>query len=385
MTSHSTKPTHSPLTAAVIIGCAFFYFLIFAQFGFLHHLTMLETKTNLIELILGFMGVGGIIGSITTARRFEIQHANNWLVAGFVGCGLSAIVAIIAISIWLQFLVALLVGLFLGSLTVAIVPLARALVSQNRIGLYISLGVGGAYFLSNVPQLFKRTGEDHCLLGAIACCIGVVATLSFARIHKDALSAQTVTQKTHDCLFRTSGVLTITGMFLALIWLDSAAFYLIQESSQLKAISWTTDAQLWLNACFHFLFALVGGWCLDRGWLFALLVASFALLVTGTWLLKDSSGTLSLVYTELYVAGVSLYSSGLVAYGALAPENKEFWSIRARAGVVFSVGGWLGSGLGIGMARDLNKVPISFMVIVAGFVLFCSFITWSTASSRKQS
>ncbi len=111
------------------------------------------------------MGAGGIIGSITTARRFEIQHATSWLVTGFVGCGLSAIVAIVATNIWLQFLVALLVGLFLGSLTVAIVPLVHALVPPTRIGLYASLGVGGAYFLSNIPHIFKRLGEDHCLLG----------------------------------------------------------------------------------------------------------------------------------------------------------------------------------------------------------------------------
>ncbi len=120
-------------------------------------------------------------------------------------------------------------------------------------------------------------------------------------------------------------------MFLALIWLDSAAFYLIQESSILKSISWSTDAQLWVNACFHFLFAMIGGWWLDRGWLFALLVVSFVLLVTGYWLLKSSSGTLSLVYTQVYIAGVSLYSSALVAYGALAPEKKAFWSVRATS------------------------------------------------------
>ena len=158
----------------------------------------------------------------------------------------------------------------------------------------------------------------------------------------------------------------IATLFLALIWLDSAAFYIIQNSDSLKAISWSTDADLWRNASLHFILALLGGWILDRGWLFSGLFLSFVLLEAGAWCLGHGTAAAGMA-TLLYVSGVSIYSTALVAYGALAPERVGSWRISARAGLVFALGGWFGSGMGIGMARDLKGIPGMFLAI-AGLV-----------------
>jgi len=141
----------SSISVVAITGCAFFYFLIFAQFGFLHRLSQIETRANLIEMAMLAMGIGGIVGSIWAARRFLMESAQTWVIRGFIGCGLAGVGSILSSNIWIQLAIALSVGFFLGSLTVSIVPLIRALLPERRIGFGTGIAIGGAYFLSNIP------------------------------------------------------------------------------------------------------------------------------------------------------------------------------------------------------------------------------------------
>jgi hypothetical protein len=367
--------TKIPCLGALIVGCVFFFFLIFAQFGFLHRLAGIEARENLIEMAMFAMGFGGIASSVFTARRFRIADSKSWLIVGFVGCGLAALLSIVTTNIWIQLGVAVVVGLSLGSLTVSVVPTLRALVPAGRIGVWASLGVGGAYLLSNAPAVFRSSAEGHCLLGALACSIGVVVALSVPALKEGSLKEFDSPVSSDWAFFETKGAIIIASLFLALIWLDSAAFYIIQNSEELKLMSWNTDIDLWVNACIHLLLALVGGWLLDRGWLFSMLIVSFVLLGAGAWSLQHGIAEGG-VGTVFYVSGVSLYSVALVAYGALAPERLCSWSISARAGLVFALGGWFGSGMGIGMARDLKGIPDVFFAFAGLLVIGCLLGRW---------
>jgi len=63
----------------------------------------------------------------------------------------------------------------------------------------------------------------------------------------------------------------------------------------------------------------------------------------------------------LYTTGVSLYSAALVYFPA---RGGRVWPVA----LLFAIAGWIGSAMGIGMAQDLNAVPLPFL-IAAGVVV----------------
>jgi cytochrome c oxidase cbb3-type subunit 2 len=367
MTKGTHKPKETaPVKAALLVGCTFFYFLIFAQFGFLHRLTEIDPEKKFLEITMLTMGLGGVLGTIRAARRFNLKTAKAWLVSSFITCGVAASLSGLMTIPSAILLIALIVGLSLGILTVSIVSILRSLIPSGQIGIWTSLGVGSAYFFANIPPIFRFSTSDHCIASALACIGGALLAMTLPAGSQSP--SQETPSSTPIVLFRSGGAWITVTLFFLLIWLDSAAFYTIQETETLKASSWGETFQLWSNAIIHLVFALLSGWLLDRGRLFSLLITSLLFLVSGIWFLQSGSSIPSWLAVSLYVAGVSLYSAGLVSYGALSPEKKTLWTIPARAGMVFAIGGWIGSGMGIGMAKDLHRVPISFIL----FALICS-------------
>jgi cytochrome c oxidase cbb3-type subunit 2 len=152
-----------------------------------------------------------------------------------------------------------------------------------------------------------------------------------------------------------------TGVFLALVWMDSAAFYIIQHTPALRAGTWGGGGSLWLNAAIHFMVAAVTGLGLDRGWLGRVAVGAWAALAGACWLLAGAGRSLAGAEV-LYTTGVSLYSVALVYYPA---SSGRVWV----AGGLFAVAGWLGSALGIGMAQDLHAVPPWFVGAAGAVVI----------------
>ncbi|EDY82125.1 hypothetical protein VDG1235_1745 [Verrucomicrobiia bacterium DG1235] len=114
---------------------------------------------------------------------------------------------------------------------------------------------------------------------------------------------------------------------------------------------------------------------MDRGYVFGVLVVAFLFLEGGAYLLEHG-GEFSVFATPLYVVGVSLYSACLVGYGALAAEGGSRWRISSRAGVVFALGGWFGSAMGIGMARDMRSVPVAFLLVALLLALSALLARW---------
>ncbi|MGZ8940553.1 MAG: cbb3-type cytochrome c oxidase subunit II, partial [Limisphaerales bacterium] len=69
-----------------------------------------------------------------------------------------------------------------------------------------------------------------------------------------------------------------------------------------------------------------------------------------------------------YPAGVSVYSACLVAFPAFGPITTRRAQIAWVGAVLYAVSGWICSGLGIGMAQNLNEIPWQFVVVSAGLI-----------------
>lgn len=343
------------------VACTFFYFLIFAQFALLHRIEDIDTSNDWLRPIMLLMGLGGLVGSGLVWKLYSEAMLRTLLSAGFVGCALFAFLSVSFQGIAVFLLIGLAVGVSLGILTVSIVLLLERMFASGTVGMAAGLGTGVAYFGSNVPYLFQQDAITQCLAAGGVALLGflVVLGIDFAKFplfgESHSKSASSFTQ-------RERGYPIVIALFFVLVWLDSAAFYVIQEVESLKSITWEGDGQLWANATLHFVAAIASGIALVRGWLLGVLGIAGALLVLGTMCLKVEYNFAFSLASGFYVVGVSLYSTALVGVAALFKPTKG-WSTVKRGALLFGIAGWIGSGLGIGMARDLGKVPNSFLVI----------------------
>lgn len=345
-------PAHRPelWRAAWAVAATYGYFLLFAEFAFLRHArTALGDGGNL-RLVMAALGVGGVAGSVMALRGFRPDNFVARLKWSYAACAGVAVLAPLATGLGPILLIAAGIGLTLGWNTVTLASGLRALLPPGRLGWGIGLGTGTAYAFCNVPAVFTATLPVQAGISA-----GLVAVAAVA-LHR----ARPVWNAPAAC--PTPVVWRWVGVFLALVWLDSAAFYIIQQTPELHGATWAGAVRLWGNALVHLGAALVAGALLDRGhlrgaagaaWL-ALAVACLALGAATPW---PATGL-------LYAAGVSLYSTALVYFAA---RDGRPWVAAA----VFAVAGWVGSALGIGMAQDLQGVPGVF-VLASGIGLMCA-------------
>ncbi len=104
-------------------------------------------------------------------------------------------------------------------------------------------------------------------------------------------------------------------ILLALVWMDSAAFYIVQHTTALRDVTWGNPAALLANALTHLTAAIAAGWLLDRGWRDALAAVAIVALAVACLMINGAlDGGVSAVW--FYTAGVSLYSTVLVDYPA---------------------------------------------------------------------
>jgi cytochrome c oxidase cbb3-type subunit 2 len=226
----------------------------------------------------------------------------------------------------------------------------RSAVGTARLGLVIGVGTGLAYALCNVPFIFEAVPRVQAVMAALVVGAASVAT-PFLEPQEPSVSVE------RD--YRIMGFGRWVVMLLLLVWLDSAAFYVIQHESALQAATWAGFARLLANAVVYLTFAVGAGWWLDRGGRIALPMSAFVLLAVGCLLLGTKHAVVPA--SLFHAAGVSLYSVVLGYYPARGGRPTQ-------AAVVYGVAGWGGSALGIGMAQQLATVPGWFLVL-AGSVI----------------
>lgn len=348
-----TTQTSDPLRAKdafagiLAIAAVYVYFLIFAEFAFIENMRAVVHEGGL-KLMMAALGLAGIAGSIIAAKQFDPASGSRQLAVGFGGCTLAAGLSLLANNPTLAIAVAIAVGGSLAWTTAMLVLCLRPTVQFKRLGLCCGLGTGLAYALCNQPPIFDSSPRAQTFVAIVAALSGFV--ISF-RIRGGPVAKSSAPE------YRPTIAAVWLILFLTLVWIDSAAFFIIQHSPHLKATTWAGLGALQSNAFVHFAAATLAGLALDRGQQpIAIGAALFALLIACV-LLGQSGGAFPIARI-LYTAGVSIYSTALVFYPA---RGGRPW----LAGLLYAASGWFGSAMGIGMVQSLHIIPVLFVAIAA--------------------
>ena len=342
---------------AALVGATYVYFLIFAQFGFLARLAELGIAGGRLHAILATMAAGGICMSLLAPRLGICRLPAAGVRAGLVACAVAAVCSVFPLGFGAASAIAALIGVGLGVLTVSLVTHLRGWVGERHAILKVGMGTGIAYFVSNVPWVFTATPRRQAELAALLCIAGLCCTLRPPVQVADIPSARP---------HRLSFPRALSG-FLALVWLDSAAFYIIQHTPALKAGTWTGSAHLWTNGSLHLFAAVASAMLLQRQRILFVLGAAFGALGAACLLLRDPA--MAMPASLVYPAGVSLYSVALVAYPSFLTAARGADERARQAAWIYAVAGWGGSSLGIGMAQNLGRVPEWFVAASGAVVM----------------
>jgi cytochrome c oxidase cbb3-type subunit 2 len=359
------------------IAATYVFFLIFAQYGFLRLMeanledgVAIGMQARALRPIMATMGIAGLVASLLTPLLLKRTDSMSTLATAFMACVFTSVVAQVAHDNIDFFLVAALIGLSLGTLTVTLASDLRRLLPGGGYGLAVGAGTGIAYWICNLPPIFEGSPQFQTLVAGVACLLGFFAILtgrpgeaSDAAVATEVLAPAL---RPRDC--RGLGFATIILAFLALIWVDSAAFNIVQETLALKSETWGSAPQKLLMGASHLLAALLAGFLIDRGRFRSLLVGAFGLFVVSFTVLSKLTAW-ALITGPIYAAGISLYSVALVAYPSFVGDRHDLVPRRFRAAAVYGIGGWLGSALGVGMAMDLHRIPAWFLVAAGALII----------------
>ena len=345
---------------AGLVAVTYVYFLIFAQFAFLKRLADLGIAGEHLKAVMGAMALGGIACSLL-APRFNLWASPvTRLRTAFFICGAAAGLTLAELNLSGAIVIAVLIGGGLGLLTVTLVTHLRMLLGGGNHLFKVGLGTGLGYLICNSPAVFTASPSTQAIAAALLCLVGVSLT-SRGRVGGRVNGEETIPNGQ-----RALGFPRVLACFTALVWLDSAAFYIIQNTPGLKTGTWQGAFHLWSNGILHLIAALASAWLLRRrGLYFVLAAAFFALAVACLLLLHAESAVLA---SAFYPVGVSLYSVALVAYPSLLAQVPAERERGIQAGWVYAVAGWFGSAMGIGMGQHLGHVPADF-VLAAGLVI----------------
>lgn len=362
------------------VAATYVYFLLWAQFGFLHLLRS-QLTTAEVQVAMGAMGVAGLLTSLTAAAVLRYHPFRPLLRRALVAAAAAALLALAAREVVTLSAAAALVGGATAAVTVTLATGLRRLLPGPGFGLKVGIGTGLAYFACNLPGIFEAPPALAAGLAAGLCLTAAAALGSGADRPRDTTTEPTGALRETD--YRPLGFVAVLLSLLALIWLDSAAFVVIQETAALKGSTWGGGRTL-VQGLVHLLAAVTAGRLVDRGVLRPLWLSAYALFAIAFTLLgalgnPAATGLFLLVAGPLYATGISFYSVALVVYPAYRPEGPGLVPVRWRAALVFGIAGWIGSAAGVGMAQDLHRVPRSFL-LAAGLLLAGA---WALARRRE--
>ena len=353
-----TSSTRAGWRGVCLVAITYIYFLIFAQFAFLKRLTQLNIADAHLKAVMAAMAFGGILLSLLTPRISAIPSPARRLQLAFFLCGSTAALTLFPINLTASIAIAFLIGSGLGLLTVTLVTHLRLWIGESNALLKVGLGTGIGYFVCNLPPLFATSPTTQSLTAASLCLIGIlIASGQTAEPHPPPPPAPATT---------VSFPRVLLG-FTALVWLDSAAFFIIQNTPALKAGTWQGSAHLWINGVLHLLAAILSALLLRRRGLAFVLAAALLALASACLLLLDPSR--ALLASAFYPIGVSLYSVALVAYPSLLATAASTQDRARKTGWIYATAGWFGSAMGIGMGQNLGHVPPAFVALAAAAVL----------------
>jgi cytochrome c oxidase cbb3-type subunit 2 len=352
-----------------LVAVTYVYFLIFAQFAFLKRLAALGITDPHLKTVVAAMAAGGILFSLLTPRTALIPSAHRRLQLAFAACAAAALFTLLPLSLAASIAIAFLIGAGLGTLTVTLVTHLPAWLGDRNPLLQVGLGTGLGYLICNFPPLFTTTPEHQAITAAALCLAGIF-----------------ITSETSSSVAPESSPATISfpralAGFTALIWLDSAAFFIIQNTPALKAGTWQGTAHLWTNGALHLTAALAAAWLLRRRGVSLVLTLALLALASACLLLLDPNRII--LASIFYPIGVSLYSVALVAYPSLLAPAASTAQRARMSGWIYAIAGWIGSAMGIGMAQNLGRVPPLFLLLPGVVILLPWLIQLCRSRTRE--
>jgi cytochrome c oxidase cbb3-type subunit 2 len=352
------KASQSGWRGVALIGITYIYFLIFAQFAFLKRLASLGLTDTHLKAVMAAMAIGGILFSLLVPRVSRWPSPILRMRVGLLASGVAAVLSVLPLGLSASIALSFLVGSGLGLLTVTLVADLRMWLGNRNPLLAVGLGTGIGYLFCNVPPFFGASSEMQAVVAALLCLAGVGITW---------LPASDVYEDSRVPLGTTIPLIHVILCFGALVWLDSAAFFIIQNSPELKAGTWQGSPHIWTNGLLHLSAALASAWLLSRRGLSFVLCLSFLVLGCACLLLRepDLIGLASI----LYPVGVSVYSVALVAYPSFIAPAVSVTDRGRAAGWIYAVAGWAGSAMGIGMGQNLGYIPTMFVAGAGTVVL----------------
>ena len=408
------------LRGVVAVVATYTFFLLWAQYGFLDLLRARLGDTGRVRLAMAAMGICGLAASLAAAaalggRRWRPNAVatdpgsdtpraptrtlppapapgstlapTRLLTFGFLACAVASTASLVAHGTATLVAAAAAIGAATALVTVPLAADLRRLIPGRRFGLAVGLGTGIAYLVCNLPPLFEATPAVQSIFVA-AVCLAAARVVAPNPARRVAAGGPSPNHRRMDeprppaeppllprRAYRGAGFAAVVAVLLALVWLDSAAFAVIQETAALKGQSWAGAGHTLTQGAVHLLAAVAAGLAIDAGGLLLLPGAAFLLFLVALPALSGGGVALpfpaigSLPAAPLYAAGISLYSVALVAYPASRGDEPGLVPRRWRAALLFGVAGWLGSALGVGMAQDLHRIPLAFLIGAATVVL----------------
>lgn len=373
-----TSSRRAPSWAGIIaISAAYVYFLLYAQFGFVSYLKQFHPDAIHTDRAMGMMGLGGLSFSFLAAHALRRIDARRVLTMSFAGCALASLLTLTTSRLEVLLIAAGLIGASAGSVTVTLASSLRTWITGSRFGLQVGIGTGLAYLICNIPAIFDAPPTRQTWYAALVCIPGMMAAWWKPRgghngEHQGAwLDA---------AYFRGSGFASVVMTLLALVWLDSTAFATIQLQEDLRSHTWGTPGMKLTLGFVHAVAAIITGWFIDRRRMRSLLVATFSLFAVAFTLLV-SRHPVSWLSGPLYACGISIYSTVLVALPSMHPEGPGLVSLRMRAAILYAVAGWMGSGLGVGLAQHLTTLP-GWLIAVAGVIVAAGCLHPASTAGR---
>jgi cytochrome c oxidase cbb3-type subunit 2 len=348
----------SGLQGFCLVAVVYVYFLIFAQFAFLNRLAAWGVAGTHLKGVMAAMALGGILFSLLVPRVRFWPSPNLRLRIGFCLSGIAALLSLLPLGLIAAMAIACLIGAGLGLLTVTLVTHLRQWTGNRNLLLPVGMGTGAGYLICNLPILFSASSKVQTATAGLFCLAGIFITF---------LPAPAPPQEAELGQRTPLSFLRALACFTALVWLDSAAFFIIQNTPALKTGTWQGSAHLLTNGLLHLGAALAGVWLLRRRGLFFVLSAAFLALGSACLLLLHPD--LSLLASICYPIGVSLYSVALVAFPSFLSPASTVAERRLQAGWLYAIAGWFGSAMGIGMGQNLGHIPHLFVLAAGAVVL----------------
>ncbi len=350
------------IRAAMVIAAVYGYFLIFAQFAFIellrgdfsgHPDRWFFSQGFAEKLVLGWMAVAGIGAGFWVAWK---SASAGKIRGGLLLAGLAAAIAPSMSGLVGYAVIGILTGAAIGISTVSLATLIKSWCGIAWVG----LGTGLAYGCCNLPMVFLQSPEHQAWIAAGFAGFGAVVVPSRGNFSAELRK-------------RTLPFWGVLIVFTALVWLDSAAFFIIQHSQNLKAGTWG-EPLLWRNGAVHLVSAVLAGFWLDRAGTRFILGFAWVLLAVAGLAVNEAAGRPFGGW--IYPVAVSIYSTALVAWPAWFSGAESERAITWRAAWLFAIAGWFGSANGIGMAQSLFNVPQAFVIIsglAVGAVMMFSY------------